>query len=84
MLVRGRKLAPGIKGRDYRGQATFIVCDHVRDWLAHVDEALSASQLASLRQSVKRQRPLENQTGRRRLQVYLDLRVRCVHGADPL
>ena len=54
------------------------------DWLAHVDEPLSATQLASIRQSVNRQRSLENQTGRRRLQVYLDLRVRCVHGADPL
>ena len=27
------------------------------DWLAHVDEPLSASQLASIRQSVNRQRP---------------------------
>ena len=27
------------------------------DWLAHVDEPLSASQLAPIRQSVNRQRP---------------------------
>jgi hypothetical protein len=37
------------------------------NWLAHVDEPLSGSQLASIRQSVNRQRPLETNRSRSRL-----------------
>ena len=54
------------------------------DWMAHVDEPLSASQLASIVSQRTAKDLLESQTGRGQLQVYLALRVRCVHAADPL
>jgi len=53
------------------------------NWLAQVDEPLSASQLASIRESVNRQRPFGESDWQTKIASRFDLKVPCVHGADP-
>jgi putative transposase len=54
------------------------------NWLAHVDEPLSASQVASIRESVNRQRPFGEPDWQITIAGLFGLRVRCVPGTDPL
>jgi REP-associated tyrosine transposase len=54
------------------------------DWLAHVDEPLSASQLASIRQSVNRQRPFGEPDWQTTIAGLFGLESTMRPGADPL
>jgi hypothetical protein len=52
-------------------------------WITKMDEPLPAQELASIRESVNRQRLFGETTGRPKLQVYSDLKVPCARAADP-